>query len=184
MKDLMIDIETMGNGSNAAMIQLAGVYFDITTGETGGEFNMCLDLNDVIDHGFETDPDTEKWWSEQNQDVLKNILDNGKPVKEVMIEFSKFMSDAKRVWSHATFDFVIVQHYLRRFKLKGMPYKGSMDIRTLCYLSNINLDKYDWSQKTHDALDDCKFQIKYCCDAYKIISESKEKAWMYDEVSK
>lgn len=73
MKDLMIDIETMGNGSNAAMIQLAGVYFDIETGETGDEFNMCIDLDDCTLYGFQVDESTQKWWSEQNQDVLKRI---------------------------------------------------------------------------------------------------------------
>ena len=38
MNDLMIDIETMGNTHNAAMIQLAAVFFDRDTGELGDKF--------------------------------------------------------------------------------------------------------------------------------------------------
>lgn len=165
----MIDIETMGNTHEAAMIQLAACYFDIGTGETGDSFDMCIDLDSALDYGFVKNKSTEDWWKEQNQDVLNDILSRGQEVKGVIEKFAVFIKNADRVWSHATFDFVIVQNYLKKFTKKQMPYRGAMDIRTLVYLSGINLDDYQWSNKTHNALDDCKFQINYCTDAYKII---------------
>lgn len=165
MKDLMIDIETMSSSSNAAMIQLAGVYFDRNTGETGEEFCKNVSLQDCLDCGFEKSEDTEKWWAEQRQDILHDILSNANPAEEVLKEFAEFASKAKFVWSHATFDFVIVQNYLIKFNLKRMPFRGAMDIRTLIELSRLDLDKYDWTKKTHNAMDDCKFQISYCVDA-------------------
>lgn len=32
MKDVMIDIETLGTSQNSVMVQIAGVYFDRYTG--------------------------------------------------------------------------------------------------------------------------------------------------------
>lgn len=168
MKDLMIDIETMGNTHNAAMLQIAGVFFDRTTKELGDSFCQEIDLQSCLDLGFEENESTRQWWSEQNPEVLKNILSNGLPVHEVINNFYKFIKPTKDliVWSHATFDFVIVQNYLKILNIGYLPYRGARDIRTLVDLSGIDLNKYDWSKgKTHNALDDCRFQINYCVDA-------------------
>lgn len=174
MKDLMIDIETMGNTHDAVMIQLAGVYFDRKTGETGQEFCKSLSVSSCEDFGFKKNIDTEKWWAEQNQDVLKDITSKAENSLDVINSFVDFLgNDVKDVivWSHATFDFVIVQNYLKTMTKSYMNYKGARDIRTLIDLSGIDLDKYDWSNKTHNALDDCKFQIKYCVDAMNMIAK-------------
>lgn len=48
-----------------------------------------------------------------------------------------------------------------------MRHKDARDIRTLVNLSGIDLKTYDWNKKTHNALDDCKFQVTYCVDAMK-----------------
>jgi hypothetical protein len=175
MIDLMIDIETMGTGNNPVMIQLAGVYFNRYTGELGDEFCKSIDMEDCLANGFEKDPKTEMWWSEQNQDVLKAILDAGEPTKSVMQAFSKFgCHNDINIWSHATFDFVIVQHYLNHFNLRYMPFRNARDIRTLVDLSGIDLDNYDWSKgKTHNALDDCKFQIAYSVDAFNALRKDE-----------
>lgn len=179
MKDLMIDIETMGNTHDAAMIQLAGVFFDRVTGETGAEFCENIDLASCLKEGFVETESTKKWWAEQNQEVLQEITNNARPVRDVMREYTDFIKvnsggDPIRnvlVWSHATFDFVIVQNYLTKFGLRQMGFRGARDIRTLVDLSGIDLKAYDWtSGKTHNALDDCKFQIKYCVDALNVIS--------------
>lgn len=66
MKDIMIDIETMGNTHDAAMIQLAAVYFDRQMGETGEEFNMRISLENCLAHGFVVNKSTEEWWKKQN----------------------------------------------------------------------------------------------------------------------
>ena len=173
MKDLMIDIETMGNTPNAVMIQLAAVFFDRKTGETGKEFCKSLAISSCEDFGFTKDESTMKWWEEQNQKVLNEILEKGENALVVMDSFVDFLGkDIKDVivWSHATFDFPIVQNYLKAVTKSYMNYKGARDIRTLVDLSGIDLDKYDWSNKTHNALDDCKFQIKYCVDAINMIA--------------
>ena len=168
MNDLMIDIETMGTGHNAVMIQLGAVWFDRKTGELGKSFCRSISEADACRLGFKTDPQTKKWWSFQNQDVLKDIQDNEEPVEVVLKDFVEFLGDTKgvQIWSHATFDFVIVNNYLKTLKLKPMFYRAARDIRTLVDLADIDLTAYNWEDgKTHNALDDCRFQVKYCVDA-------------------
>lgn len=174
MKDLMIDIETMGVTSNAVMIQLAAVYFNPHTKETGDKFSICIDENSCLEKGFLTDQSTKNWWAKQNQNVLKSIQNNAINIQDAIDSFCDFLPKNTydlRVWSHATFDFVIVQNYLQKLTKKKFNHKNAMDIRTLIYLSEIDLDNYDWSQKTHDALDDCLFQINYCSDAIRKIKD-------------
>jgi exodeoxyribonuclease VIII len=171
----MIDIETMGRGENAVMIQLAGVFFNRETGETGKEFCKSLSVESCKDFGFVTHDEAVKWWSEQNQDVLKAIIAESENALDVMDAFVDFLgSDIKNllIWSHATFDFPIVQAYLQKITKSYMPYRGARDIRTLVDLSGIDLNSYDWNKKTHNALDDCKFQIQYCVDAMRMLKNA------------
>lgn len=168
--NLMIDIETMSTLPNAAVIQIGACSFDNRSGEILSEILLNIDLNDSIRRGFKTDPKTEAWWRSQDQNILKGILENALPVADAMEKFSAFLKKntifrSTPIWSHATFDFPRVQNYLNAAFLPGMNYKMAYDIRTLTGLSDLNLNAYDWSNKTHNALDDCRFQVKYCTDA-------------------
>lgn len=172
MKDLMIDIETLSSSNDAVMIQLAGVYFDRNTGQYGSEFCMNIDENSCLAKGFSISDSTLEWWGKQNPEILKAIRTNCCHVETVMDAFYNFYKaggNSVQVWSHATFDFVIVQNYLEKLKKGFMRHKEARDIRTLVALSGIDLKKYDWNKKTHNALDDCKFQITYCVDAMRML---------------
>jgi len=166
--DLMVDIETVSTDTKqAAMIQLAGVWFDRYTGDTYDEFAINIDLIDSLQHGFSWDQRTIDWWIATNKDLFVQLLSNSWSVQESMASFNHFIRGHKilGVWSHSTFDIPIIQNYLKATGFRLLPYKKVRDIRTLIDLSGIDLKQYDWSNKTHNALDDCKFQIKYCVDA-------------------
>lgn len=167
MQDLMIDIETMGTGHNAVMIQLAGVFFDRISGQLGEEFCANIRQESCEEYGFVTTPSTVEWWKTQEPLILEGIKKDARDVLFVINDFYNFYQSQKdvKVWSHATFDFVIVQNYLQTLKNSYMYHKNARDIRTLVDLSGIDLKAYDWTQKTHNALDDCKFQVKYCVEA-------------------
>ena len=63
MEDLMLDIETMGNRSTSAIIQIGACYFDRVTGEIGETFleNILL-KSSVEDWGLTVDSLTIQWW--------------------------------------------------------------------------------------------------------------------------
>lgn len=174
MRKLMIDIETMSSESDAVMIQLAGAFFE-WDGTVHKQFSMNIDEESCKIIGFKESASTVEWWKTQNQQVLENIRKDAQPVEFVILKFLEFLGDTKDicVWSHATFDFVIVQNYIKKLSNKYMSFKLARDIRTLVDLSGIDLSKYDWNKKTHNALDDVLFQIEYCCDAYKLLKGDK-----------
>jgi len=168
--DVMIDLESTGHTHDAVMIQLGAVFFDRTSGELGEKFCVNIGRQSCIDAGFIETQSTLDWWAKQNQEVFKSIQEDTYEIVRALIMFRDFIGEKNhkvKVWSHATFDFVIVQNYLRRFKMEPLPYKGARDIRTLTDLSGLDLNAYDWNKKTHNALDDCIFQVEYCTDAFK-----------------
>lgn len=168
-RHIMLDIETLSSTSNAVMIQIAAIEFNPQTGEEISTFNGYLDRNMSSNLGMVESQNTLDWWKVENEELLQSILSKGQGVdpKDTMKDFMKFIDDPFEclVWSHATFDFVIVQNYLTKTKNRKMAFKNAMDLRTLVYLSGIDLSSYDWSGKTHDALDDCRFQIKFTVDS-------------------
>lgn len=60
MKNVMLDLETMGSGSKAAIVSIGAVLFDPMTGETGAEFYQVVSLNSSAHYG-ELDPGTVIW---------------------------------------------------------------------------------------------------------------------------
>lgn len=166
MKDVMIDIETFGNGKNALICQIGGIYFDRKTGETSKHFKVNIDARSVEKSGGQFDADTVYWWLSQSRDAIDSITSDPKfDITVAMNDFNDFLKDADAVWSHATFDFVIVTETLKRLGIKPkFPYKVARDIRTLTDLAKVNTKK-PRSGIHHDALDDCKYQIAYCVEA-------------------
>ena len=170
MKDLMLDIETMGVNPNAVVIQLAAVWFDIQTGEVFDTFCVNIDEEDAVKEGFTVCESTKKWWGQQKPEILAGIRKDTVLVKDAITDFATFLKkggEDYRIWSHATFDYPIVANYLRQYVgTRRFNYKNARDIRTLVDLSGLDQDGFSWVKKTHNALDDCLFQIEYCHDAY------------------
>ncbi len=79
----------------------------------------------------------------------------------------------KTVWSHATFDFPIVSNAYKVCNL-NLPfhYRTARDIRTLVDLSNLDYNK-EKEDKTHNALEDCLYQVKYCVKCFNQLRELK-----------
>jgi len=168
-KELMIDIETTGTTHDAVMIQLGATFFN-RDGTLGPAFCENISRQSCIDLGFIETQSTLDWWAKQNQQIFNDILENNAPVDIALGAFRTFVNhhnSKAQIWSHATFDFVIIQNYLRKLGLEPLPYKKARDIRTLTDLSGLDLNAYDWNKKTHNALDDCIFQVEYCTDAFK-----------------
>ena len=169
MTDVMIDIETLGNGKNAIPVQIGAVYFDRKTGEIGKEFYQNIDARDAVKYGCEFDADTVYWWLSQSREAIESFTTGElRPIKEVFAELSLFIDKKAAVWSHATFDFVIIQETYKTLGLKRLGYKQARDIRTLTDLAGINAKdtKYIREGVHHDALADAKYQVKYCVDAF------------------
>ena len=168
-QDLMIDIETLGVGQNALIIQVGACYFDRLTGIIGDKFCKNISIQDGLNKGFSVDGDTIEFWLKQsNRSFLVDTL----TTKEVLVSLSRFTKLSSTLWAHATFDFPILANAYRRFYMKlPFHYWATRDIRTLVDLSGIVLPRKS-PKKTHNALDDCIYQVSYCVECFKKLRSS------------
>lgn len=168
MNKAMIDLETFGTGTNACVVQIGACYFD-EQGNIGKSLKMNVDGIDSQKNGGVIDASTIYWWLEQSEEARKGIsnkiFNNSYAEKYAWECLNSFLSEAKEIWSHATFDFVIMTEAFKRLQLKPtFHYRAARDIRTLLSVTNYQ-KKLQRVGVHHDALDDCKFQVAYCTDA-------------------
>lgn len=99
MKHLMIDLETMGVGNNAAIKSIGAVKFNIENEELGEGFYKVVNLQSCIEIGLETDESTKEWWSKQD-DIIKLDENAGDPIKGVLEKLKQFYRDNDKgfVW--------------------------------------------------------------------------------------
>lgn len=173
MKDVMIDLETLGRGPDALIIQIGAVYFDPATGETGKQFMVNIDPVTAHDGGGKLDPDTVGWWLTQSTEAQQSLLTNPEPYYESMVSLKTFLEGAERVWSHATFDFVIIQTAFQNLGIKQLSYRSGLDIRTLVYLAKVSTSDFPREGIHHNGLDDAIYQVKYVSAAFQKLKGDK-----------
>jgi hypothetical protein len=176
MRELMVDIETMGTNVNAPIIQIGAVYFSIETGETGDEFLININLEDSMEWGAKPDGMTIYWWlsqSKEARDALHHNIEIPFMYEEQGLqEFNQFAARAESVWSHATFDFVMLINAMRRRNIHPtVNYRKARDIRTLTGLAGMTREEIDTTKVEregthHNGLDDAIYQVAYCSAAY------------------
>lgn len=178
MSDLMLDIETLGTASNSVITQIGACYFDRITGVISDEFLVNIQVQDSINNGFVIDGGSLRFWFElTGSNPAKNYIPswfmNPQTVSKALALFRDFCHKNKTTkliaWAHATFDFPLLQDaYNRMNQGFPIPYRRLRDIRTLVDLSGIEYKKdKDGDPKTHDALDDCRYQVKYCSECFR-----------------
>lgn len=170
MNHLMVDIETMGNGSNAAIMSIGACYFDPKTREIGKTFHDEVNLQSSVNVGCELDASTVIWWMRQDDEARAKFKRNGK-ANPLGIVIGNFMEFAKgfntQVWGNgATFDNVIIKNAASNCNIPvNWKFWNDRDVRTIVELGKvIGIDpKRDipFEGVAHDALDDAKHQAKY-----------------------
>jgi len=166
--DLMLDLETFGTNINAVIVQIGACYFDRYTGEIGETFLENIDAETSVKEGFEMDASTVYWWMSQNKDAIESVIKEPRnPVKKVIKAFNNFASRAVSIWSHATFDFVILMNHFRTLDIKPkFHYRTARDLRTLVDLADIKYKNQAREGIHHNALDDCIFQVEYAVKCF------------------
>lgn len=175
MTDLMLDLEALNNTKDSAIVQIGAVYFD-REGNFGEEFHANIDLKDALKYGS-VGGETLQWWFEQSQEAQKSLFTHPRlELKAALKAYIPFAKGASKIWSHATFDFVILEN---AFKSAGLwfphPYTSARDIRTLMDITGTRATKNGEDmvegEILHNAISDCKRQIRYCVRAIKKLKE-------------
>lgn len=189
-KHLMVDIESLGND---CIFQIGMCSFDIETGEVFDQYRINIDFDTISGN---PNPSTIKWWLQQSPEAVNNLIHSNsstevldseiilkkgirraKKAKRILFLNEQFafsmvsdiFKEHKRIWSHATFDFVSIMNVFKRLGIKPkFSWKHAMDIRTLVNLARIEVKGFmvDRVGVQHDALNDCLTQVKYVVAAY------------------
>ncbi|WP_194442379.1 3'-5' exonuclease [Pseudoalteromonas simplex] len=182
LNDVMLDLETIGQQSNAVIVSIGAVFFNPLTGNIGAEFYQVIDIEDAMKYG-KVDGSTLKWWMKQNDDARSIFNTNDTmPLKDALLEFNEWMYQIEGfinrvVWGNgATFDNTILTNAYKATNMtKPWHFSNDRDVRTMVDVGRrvLGIDPKKsnaFKGNPHNALDDAKHQAKYISDIYKQIS--------------
>lgn len=170
MHDIMLDLETLGTGPNAAVIAIGACFFDIQTRQIGATFYRTLKLEDVVRGGGEMDASTVLWWLAQSDDARRAIYaeqeGNARTPIHALTEFTHFVTDNSteppRMWGNGSnFDNVILASMYQRHGME-LPWKFWNDrcyrtVKAMHRDGQIFLERNDIK---HHALSDAMHQAR------------------------
>jgi len=76
MTDVMLDLETIGNGKYKCIVQIGACYFS-RDGDIGRTFKCNVDAETHTRRGGEIDAKTVYWWLSQDKLAQESILKEG-----------------------------------------------------------------------------------------------------------
>ena len=184
-KHITFDLETLGKGHNAAIVQIGAVKFK-SNGKITDSIIINIDFNSLEKYNFQTTYSTIEWWLQQDKEAIdsvfninKNATDSSKPlknrvsIKKALKQFAEWIGKADKYdyWSHTSFDPPILEDAYRKVGITNpIPYKRNRDIRTLSYFAGDV--KVDVKGIHHNALDDCIYQAAYITECFKRVKQA------------
>ncbi|WP_313135628.1 3'-5' exonuclease [Stutzerimonas nitrititolerans] len=162
----IIDLETMGKGSNAAIAAIGCV--EIIGGTFSREIYRRVELSNSMSAGGITDADTIQWWLRQSA-AARAEVDGTQPAEllfNVLGELRVFMTSMAHaheilVWGNgATFDNVILSNAYAAYGMeRPWAYWNDRDLRTLLALYPA-AKALPFTGTKHHALDDARHEAK------------------------
>lgn len=172
--DIMIDIETLGTGDHAAIVQIGAVRFNRLTGAQGETFRSNIDWG--CEHFGNIEPDTMRWWLEQGATVRAQVFSQLGSVSlaRALALLDKWVADSgpvETIWAcPPNFDHRLIRQACER---TGVPYRFSFfkerDMRTVREEFGRPADYPGFDGLKHDALADAAHQAKWLCATIKRI---------------
>jgi exodeoxyribonuclease VIII len=163
MNRIMLDLETMGTGSDAAIIAIGAVKFDEK--KITDEFYEIVDLQSSVDAGLKIEAQTVLWWMQQDGEARGQFDGKAISLKKALKKFSEFVLDEQHdepeIWGNgANFDNVILANaYYFSDISKPWYYWNDRCFRTVKALNpQIKMER---TGIYHCALDDAKTQAEH-----------------------
>lgn len=142
-KHLMIDLETMGNKPDSAIVAIAAVPFDMVSGVTNDAlFYEVVDLRSSAGLGGSIDADTVLWWLGQSENARgeitnsKELIDLPVALGQLYSFVSEFCGEQVQVWGNgSSFDNVILRSAYENCGITPFwKYWNDRDVRTIVEL--------------------------------------------------
>lgn len=165
----MLDLESMGTGSYAAIVSIGAVKFDLAPSVDSAirleTFYQTISLASSMKAGLRVDADTIEWWTRQSAEARNSLFsEHAVDLDEALLGFAQWYGedDSIPVWGNgAGFDNVILGN---AYKATGLDqpwsYKADRCFRTLRSLAP-DVPAPDGCRVKHNALDDAIEQAKW-----------------------
>ncbi|MFA0669546.1 3'-5' exonuclease [Vibrio splendidus] len=171
---VMLDLETMGNGSNAAIVSIGAVVFNPSNGQLGAEFEEVINLNSAAYYS-DIDAPTVTWWLSQGDEARAIFLKETpkSSLKDALLEFNQWLADLGEskdicLWGNgAGFDNVILMNSFKTTRIRpNFIHWNDLDVRTIVRMGRdiLGINPKETLVREgvhHSALDDAKFQAQY-----------------------
>lgn len=161
----MLDLETLGNGSNAVIISIGAVRFDVKQKTIINKFYARICPKSCTDAGLVIDAETVLWWMKQSDAARGEFANANLPkLPEVLASFShwvKAMPGEPRIWGNgATFDNVILSNAYKAIKMdRPWSHRSDRCYRTIKALfPDIKVPDVSTA---HNAVDDAEYQARH-----------------------
>lgn len=186
MNHIMLDLETLGSGSRAAVVAIGAVAFDPAGSSTPADipssnrFYATITPDSAIEAGLEVTGSTIQWWMQQSDAARQQTFGLGAGyLVPTIVTFRNFVLDHGGkdavVWGNgATFDNVIIRSaFAAAGQTPPWSFRNDRCYRTVCNLlpkakqpELIRLGTF------HNALDDAVTQALHLQKVYKLLGLS------------
>lgn len=168
MRQISVDLETLGTHVDSQILSIGACEFDIKTGDILREFYVVIDLTDFpVEQHLKVTPGTLDFWLNQPAEARDAIFSKGiRKVSELQAinELSLWLRQYDKefeIWANGTkFDLGMLEESYREFMVP-VPWKFNVDrcmrtLRKFAGPANIN-----YNGIAHHALHDAIWQAKY-----------------------
>jgi len=161
-ENICVDLETLSTRSNAVIVTLAAVRFDLKTDE---QEIFCVNINPVEGKklGLHISQDTLDWWMKQPPEAVKAWQHSRIGITEALTQFNEWCGETKdtNFWCNGTnFDFPVLESSYEVVDMKEpWRYFNLMDMRTIYKVAKLDFKKFPRVGQHHNAVDDCRTQI-------------------------
>lgn len=169
-----IDLETLGNTTNAAITQIGVAFFHLETGRIESRHNILVKWNGE----GHVNASTLAWWFKQEEAArlrMSEALERGAPVDAALAQL-RILADwgkIEGVWGNgSSFDITILDSMYQRIPglTSPWPFWASRDMRTLVdtaeRLRGFDKRSVERAGTHHEAADDAVHQAQVICAAY------------------
>lgn len=184
MKDIMLDLETLGTKPGCVVLSIGAIAFDAKHGELGDEFYEVIGIRSCERAGLKIDPKTQSWWQRQSDDAKQVLLLAGEELASslarVLGRFDLFLAkqsplDELQVWGNGSdFDQPILQAcYTAIYSEAPWSYWNNRCYRTLkSFTPDLKIVRARGTH--HNALDDARAQALHAISIYEKLGWSEK----------
>lgn len=165
--DCMIDLETLSITSNAVIIDIGAVKFNVNNDkkeQSPPTIRLIPDIDEQLRLGLNVDKKTLLWWSELGG-IPEKMFNSIHSIEGILFSLHRFLKSVDRVWCRgASFDFALIRNLSEKSGCSAKLWKKSQERDSRTILKQFpKLDEGDIGSnknKKHNALNDAEEQAE------------------------